>query len=378
MGEKIKSLTKKQKIWLFTIGIVVIAVIVAISVSIIADNNKINLADTYIVKVEGIDTQGTASCQINKKSLETILAQRNIDASKTNTLLTSMKCSLNKTDNLKNGDKITAIITFNDTVARQLNLSFKNTEKVIEVSGLPKGKEIDVFKDLKVTYTGISPEGKVSAVSISRDPFISKINFVSSKDKVSNGDKIMVEAKYTTQEAIAYKALVKETKKTYSVSGLPEYLSKANQLGSRNLSDIKSMSDELIGETLKISTPYFINHIPDLHADPTFTLGDNYSYTNIQLKRAYMYTMKENNNLIILPFKYNAIYTVSSVDIIANGKVVGTTFMTAEIDDAILNKGKLSGTGKNANQFNTEEDIQKSEDERFASSQFNVEPIKIQ
>ena len=58
---------------MFTIGIVVIAVIVAISVSIIADNNKINLANTYIVKVEGIDTQGTASCQINKKALKQFL-----------------------------------------------------------------------------------------------------------------------------------------------------------------------------------------------------------------------------------------------------------------------------------------------------------------
>ena len=129
------------------------------------------------------------------------------------------------------------------TVAKQLNLSFKNTEKVIEVSGLTKGKEVDIFKDLKVTYTGISPDGKVSLVNDSNDPFVSIVTFKSSKDKVANGDKIIVEADYTNQDAIEHKALVKESKKSYLVSGLTEYISKIIQVDSKTLPDIKSMSN---------------------------------------------------------------------------------------------------------------------------------------
>ena len=379
MGEKIKSLTKKQKIVFLTAGIAAIVIIIVICSIVVVDHNKIDLANVYTVKVEGIDTQGMAKCQINEKSLETILIGKNVDAIKGNILLESMKCNLSKTDNLKNGDKITVTITYDETVANQLNLSFKNTRKEVEVSGLAKGKEVDVFKDLKVTYTGTSPDGKVSLINNSSDPFISIVTFKSSKDKVANGDRIIVEAIYPDRDAIAHKALVKETKKSYSVSGLPEYISKANQIDKKALSDIRSMSDKLIEEKLQIKTsiPSFINHLSNLNTAPDFTFGENYSYKNIQLQKAYLYTLKNNTDVYASYFKHNAAITISSVDIIANGKSVGTAYMTAEIKDAIINNGKINGTQENCGQYNSFEEAQQAAENYYGSSDYNVEAIDI-
>lgn len=376
MVERIMELSTKKKIGtLASIAVIVIIVIVAFSM-MATESNKIDLTDICSVKVDGLDTQGTASCQIDDKKLETILISKKVDAFRGNAFINSMKCNLSKRDNLKNGDKITATITYDETVARQLNLSFKNTEIKIEVSGLAMGKEVDVFKDLKVSYTGVSPDGNVSLVNNSSDPFVSIVTFKSSKDKVANGDKIIVEAIYPERDAITQKALVKETKRSFSVSGLPEYLSKAKQVDPKLLPDIKAMSDELIGENLKMSIPSFVNHLSNLNAAPEFTYGDSYSYKNIQLQKAYIYTMKDNTNSFA-SFKHNSVLTVSSVDIIANEKTVGTAYMTATIEDAILNNGKINGDKKNSGHYNSLEEAQQAAENYYGSSNYNVEPITV-
>lgn len=376
--EKLKNLPQKRKIILFAAGIAAIVAVIVFCSIIAADRNKIDLSEDYTVKIEGLDTRGTASCQINEKKLETTLMGKNSDFIRDNLLMESMKYDLSKRDNLKNGDKITVTITYDDAIAKQLNLSFKNMKRQIDVSGLPEGKEVDVFKDLKVSYTGVSPEGKVSLINNSNDPFASIVTFRPSKEKVANGDKIIVEAVYSDQDATEHKALVKVSKKSYSVSGLPEYVTKANQFNSKNLLNIKSINDKQVKDELKLSIPSFVNHLADLNTAPDFTFEDNYSYKNIQLKQAYLYTQTDNADNHTLYFKHNSVCTVSSVDIIANGKTVGTAYMVAEIRDAIIDNGKINGTDEGCGHYNSFEEAQQAAKDYYSSSGYNVEPIKIE
>jgi hypothetical protein len=376
--ERIKKLSKMQKIVFASICAAIILIIAICSITN-SHHNKIDLADVYAIRVEGLDTQGKAKCELNKESLKTILIDKNIDAYRGNLFLDSMKCSLSKTENLKNGDKILLTITYDNTLAEQLNLSFKNTQKEIEISGLEKGKEVDVFRDLEVSYTGTSPDGKVSLINNSNDPFISLVTFESSQDIVANGDKIVVKAIYPEQEAISHKAIVKESEKSYIVSGLPEYVSKANQIDSKRLSDIKSMSDKVIEENLDISIPYFVNHLSDLNCDPVFTLGDTYSHKNIKLQKAYLYTVKDNP--IAGGPMHNEVITLSSVDIIANGKTVGTAYILVNICDVIIKDGKLISTENNENNYgnyNSLEEAQEAAEDFYGSTNYNIEPINIQ
>lgn len=157
-------------------GIAFVAIIV-IALIFIAQQNKIDLADIYKVEVNGLDTQGTASYQIDKDRLSTTLLSKNVDFFSANMFIETIKCDLDKKENLKNGDKITAKITYDQTLAKQLNVTFRNIEKVINVSGLEKGTEVDVFKDIQVSFTGTSPDGSVSISNKSSDPFVSEVTF---------------------------------------------------------------------------------------------------------------------------------------------------------------------------------------------------------
>lgn len=363
MGEKINSLTKKQILFLAA-GIAAIIIIIVICSIVAVNHNKIDLADAYTVKVEGIDTQGTARCEINEKSLETILLGKNIDAFRGNILLESMKCNLSKKDNLKNGDKIIITTTYDETVAKQLNLSFKNTEKVIEVSGLTKGKEVDVFKDLKVTYTGTSPDGEVSAISTSSDPFISKVNFIPSKEKVSNGDKITIEAVFDKEEAITQKALVKEKTKAYTVSGLPEYLKHYSQLNSDNV--------KVLGEMVDKSLTQFLDHNMILYPSFNPFIDHHMTYNALKHEKCVVVTRKSN---VDVPFGFplhNAFILISSAEVYDNGKQVATTYLATPIQEVIISTDKsIQGKAEKPKDYDTLDEAEASVQKDYSS--YNIE-----
>lgn len=123
--------------------------------------------------------------------------------------------------------------------------------------------------------------------------------------------------------------------------------------------------------------PDFVNHLSNLNVAPNFTFGDNYSFKDINLKQAYLYTTKPDANNFSAYFNHNAICTISSVDIIANGKVVSTAYMVAEIKDAIINNGRINGTKGNCGEYNSFEEAQQAAKDFYSGSGYNVEPIAI-
>lgn len=69
---------------------------------------------------------------------------------------------LSKTQSISNGDTIELTFTYNKDLAKRLKFKVKNTTIKLKVSGLEDGKKIDPFADLELTFTGISPNGKVT------------------------------------------------------------------------------------------------------------------------------------------------------------------------------------------------------------------------
>lgn len=161
-------------------------------------------------------------------------------------------------------------------------------------------------------------------------------------------------------------------------TGLPAYISKASQVDSKNLPDIKSMSSELISNSNELKMiPDFVNHLSNLNVAPNFTFGDNYSFKNINLKQAYLYTNKNDANNFSVYFNHNAICTISSVNIIANGKIVGYRLYGCRIKDVIINNGRINGTKENCGEYNSFEEAQQAAKDFYNDSGYNVEPIAI-
>jgi hypothetical protein len=370
MKTQLKSLMENKKLWLFAIGITVI--IIAIIAIIVSNNNKIDLSNAYVVTVQGLDTQGEADVQINKENLEAALLSKKIDPFLADSFIDSIKCNLNKAENLKNGDEIVAKIDYNQALASQLKLSFKNTNKKIVVSGLEKGKEIDIFKDIQVDFTGTSPSGSVSIINKSKDPFIENIDFRPSKDEVKNGDKIEIIASYDKNEAIKAKYLVKEYSKEITVTGLPEYLQKASQLTSEHIASLHQHAEKSIQDYISTAAPYFINHIPNRATSELFTLADKYSYKNINDQKAFLITPQKSSDL---KYRNNTYCLISSVDLYADNKKVGTTYILSEIKGIIINHGKIESESSSSQQVDTLEEAENIVEGSYKD--FNLEQVAI-
>lgn len=175
MGEK-KLFCGKKKIIVAVICIVVVAIIAVVLVAI--QQQKIDVSSYANVKVEGLNTQGIASDTFDSDTFTADLAKKqHINIIAANTFARTIHCDLNHEKSLKNGDVIQMSIRYDATLASQLGVKLKNFQKSITVTGLPEGKEIDAFKDIKVSYSGISPEGKVSIINNSTDPFLSSMSY---------------------------------------------------------------------------------------------------------------------------------------------------------------------------------------------------------
>lgn len=372
--EKLRELAQKKKKALVTGGIAFV-IIIAIALIIIAQHNVIDLADTYRVEVEGLDTQGTASYQIDKERLSTTLLSKNVDFFGANMFVKTIECNLDKKENLKNGDKVTAKITYDQTLAKQLNITFKNTEKVVAVSGLEKGTEVDVFKDIVVSFAGTSPDGSVSIINKSSDPFVSEVTFLPPDGKVANGDIISVDVIYDDQEAIAQKVIVKQNSKDYTVSGLPEYLMKSTQL-SQNITDqINMLTEKTINAYVNQSAAFFINHIPNRTSSTVYTLGDTYTCKNIVNQQVYIITAKENSSTAYTPFKHSQYWVISSVDIYANNKKEGTTYISTKVTDVIINNKKTEALSSSATRQDSLEKAKQYVEE--LNSSYNIESVVL-
>jgi hypothetical protein len=78
---------------------------------------------------------------------------------------------------------------------------------------------------------------------------------------------------------------------------------------------------------------------------------------------------------------HNEVITLSSVDIIANGKTVGTAYILVNICDVIIKDGKLISTENNENNYgnyNSLEEAQEAAEDFYGSTNYNIEPINIQ
>lgn len=102
-------------------------------------------------------------------------------------------------DKLKNGDKIKVTVDFDKDELKEYNIKLTKTEFEVEVKGLLKGEEIDVFEGLKVVYTGYDGGGYAELDESGCSDFVKEnINFYISSDRyeLSNGSTVTVNAYY--------------------------------------------------------------------------------------------------------------------------------------------------------------------------------------
>lgn len=268
----IRNVNKKQ---LFFIGVgICMLILIAAGISFYKNRKvTIDLNDYITVEYKGYDTVGTAvaywdmdtlkedygdKIRINEKEVEKYnedhkrISDNNPFQSMIDLCVVG---GLDKNSDLTNGENINYIWYCDVELAEKLfYCKLKCEDKEYTVEGLEEVGQIDPFENLSVTYDGISPVGKVKCNSISTNGAYGNISYTvtypqdDEEENVKNGDEITITAKVkNTKEFIKeYGVELSTTQKTYTVEGLPEYVTSEGDLTEDVLARLQSaMADDL-------------------------------------------------------------------------------------------------------------------------------------
>lgn len=163
---------------------------------------KLNLKDYTEVTFSGAQGYGRASVSLNEDQMLAVLTAKkggsgDDEAAWTGTfstleLLDEIDVTLDKTDGLSNGDKVTITVSYPEKLAKELGikLSPKNGSSwTVKVSDLPDVESKDLFEDLDVSFTGPNGYGQIEINNRSEYSFKAS---ASPENNLSNGDTVVV------------------------------------------------------------------------------------------------------------------------------------------------------------------------------------------
>jgi hypothetical protein len=202
------------------------------------------------VDFTGMDTNGVATYSLDEKKLlkdtlnydgEEAPGQKVLE--EMDSIYSSYKIKLDKTDKLSNGDKVKVTVTVDSDKTKKI----KSGDKTFEVTGLEEPKKLtsaDVEKNLVLNFTGVSGKGTAKIDNIFDEPLSYVDIEIEDDGELKNGDKAKVILSKEAENELFDKGYVLDKKFSpeFEVKGLEVVAEKATDIA--NLDDIKRMIDE--------------------------------------------------------------------------------------------------------------------------------------
>lgn len=259
-----------KKIWSAVGSIILVCILMLTGCS---NKRTLDFKEITNIQFSGLNGKGTVSISENGKIYEDadFLEQLYPDNSskkakeKLTDLLNDVKYTFSKETELSNGDEITVKLEYDNDKIKKDEITVKNKEFTVTVSGLAEGTAIDPFEGLQVTYSGLSGKGYAVFDSSNCNEFVQEyVTFGYTKENLSNGDIVTVSANYSNEiaeeqfiiienetkeftvtavyneyDAEEYGFIVKTDSKKYTVKNQPEYVTSLDGL------DLKGLQAEL-------------------------------------------------------------------------------------------------------------------------------------
>ena len=169
----------------------------------------------------------------------------------------SLSYSIPNSMGLSNGDTVNIVAEYDKELAKKLKIDVISNSKEVTVEGLKDVKKIpvdEVFKDLDVSFTGISPRIEISLANKSTQPLVSKMIFeiVDPKEFYSEGETVAIHAIYNDE-------MVEET--GYAVDRpsedcIKEYVAKAQ---SSYVTSVDQLPSSVVREAIEAGKRAFTN-----------------------------------------------------------------------------------------------------------------------
>lgn len=260
---------------------------------------KIDCTQFVEVSVQGINGRATANVEFDMVALEEILTfnKENIQPAEVLDIISleeSIKCELDISEGLSNGDIIKVSIVWDEEAAEDCGIVLTGNEMVVEVSGLDNGVVLDVFENIEIVYSGTAPEIEAEVNLVSTDTSFRGISYSISPDRnISNGDVLTVvaEADWDSLEQRGY--IVSETERQITVEGQDEYVQTYNDIDEKLLSEMNACAMTHITEVLTSSDYGYRSHMYPNEIRPFLDKGE---VVEIKQDSAYYFMLKEGQD----------------------------------------------------------------------------------
>ncbi len=258
--------------------ILVVAVIIRFNV---VNSDKFSLAKYAVVNVTGVDGHGKATAAIDEIGLYAALAGSNATPDQKNKyfdFVSSVKVELDRTEQISNNEDLKVTVTYSEAEAKKVGITVDQTERSQHVTGLLAGTKVDLFADLKLITTGVSPFISITYTNESENSYISSLEYdLSQTTNLALGDTVMVTCKADANSAAAQGYFFDNDKMTFKITTADVYLKNKDEIPSEIL-------DNLIAEDIAT--------IEQATADKTF-------HMSYQVSKVQGYLYRDNNEAAI-------------------------------------------------------------------------------
>lgn len=259
--EKAKAVPKTTIIGVCAAAAVAAVAFVILVCVMLSAGKTINLNKYLTLEASGYDGYGSAVPSIDWREIEkkygkklafTSAAKREAGAflsmmTPLELVQQSVSVEFDKSSGLSNGDKVAYTWTVDKELSKYVKCKVKYKDGTYTVSDLAEVGTFDAFAGLDVRFSGTAPDGMAEISYNGGD--LDLYSFQCDKTYgLKNGDTVEVKLVNTQMEyyAESYGKIPAATSKTYTVSGLQEYVSAYSDLPDSFLTTVKTETEDTI------------------------------------------------------------------------------------------------------------------------------------
>ncbi len=228
--------------------------------------------DDYIdVEVSGVSGKATASVRFDRELIDKV--NMDVFQGKADDMqLAQIEVYLNSAvdydvvgekEKLSNGDVIKVVLSPDNERLKDIGISFSETEYTYTVSGLTEPVTLDLFKDVEVTFEGISPHLKPIVEYTGSDEFIKdNVSYSTDAYGYKNGDTLKLKARYNKRTFDENNYIAAADEKEMPVEGNREYAPADSDFAEVR----KYLDDYAHGLMEKSDNPYVVGYEKDARA----------------------------------------------------------------------------------------------------------------
>ncbi|MBQ8667219.1 MAG: hypothetical protein IJ526_10190 [Lachnospiraceae bacterium] len=212
---------------------------------------SVDLSQLASVEFAGFNNDGVANVVVNNSAVDELLAtvKAEHDSAWFHTddvedgdyvkFRQSLSFITPTANNLYNGQEIPVVGSYDANLAEKLKIEIKETSGTATVSGLQDVTKIgidEVFRDLSVTFDGVSPSLSIAIQNNSTQPLVQKMIFEieDPKEFYADGDVVRIHAAYTEDMCRETGYIVdtpsEECVREYTASSESSYITSASDL----------------------------------------------------------------------------------------------------------------------------------------------------